>query len=163
MRVGVVSDTHNNLKNIKKIVTLFNTLEVDLVIHTGDITNTNSLEKFAGLKSPLYGVYGNNDLQEKGLDDIALKHNFNFKNPPFLLEKANKKIAIFHEPDSIEQFLLEKKNVDVVLHGHTHRYRKEIINNILFFNPGESAGMLKGKNAIGILDLGDLSTETIYF
>tara|TARA_B100001758_G_C18349452_1_gene578986 strand:+ start:720 stop:1211 length:492 start_codon:yes stop_codon:yes gene_type:complete len=163
MKVGVVSDTHNNLKNIEKIVTLFNSKEIDFVIHTGDITNTHSLEKFVDLKCPLYGVYGNNDLNERGLEDIALKYNFNFQNPPFLLEKANKQIAIFHEPDSIEQLFLEKEKVDVVLHGHTHRYRKETINNVLFFNPGESAGMLKGKNAIGILNLDDLSTETIYF
>ena len=38
MRIGVVSDTHNNLKNTRRIVELFNEAEVDRVIHTGDIT-----------------------------------------------------------------------------------------------------------------------------
>ena len=36
MRIGVVSDTHNNLKNVAKIVELFNEARVDRVIHTGD-------------------------------------------------------------------------------------------------------------------------------
>ena len=36
MIIGVVSDTHNNLKNID-IISIFNDMEVPLVVHTGDI------------------------------------------------------------------------------------------------------------------------------
>ena len=43
MKVGVVSDTHNNLKNCNKIVALFNEAGVDRVIHTGDITQAKTL------------------------------------------------------------------------------------------------------------------------
>ena len=32
-----------------------------------------------------------------------------------------------------------------------------------YFNPGESAGMLEGSNAIGILNLTDLTAERIFF
>tara|TARA_B100000212_G_scaffold209241_1_gene158008 strand:- start:46679 stop:47170 length:492 start_codon:yes stop_codon:yes gene_type:complete len=163
MLVGVVSDTHNNLVNIEKIITIFNQRQVDFVVHTGDITNAKSLERFLDLKCDLYGVYGNNDTYEIGLEEVANKHDFKFQNPPLLLRKSDKEIAIFHEPDEIEKFLIDKKSIDVVLHGHTHRHRQEIINNVLFFNPGESAGMIKGKNAVGILNLKDLSAETIYF
>ena len=37
-RIGVVSDTHNNLANTARIVELFNTAGVDRVVHTGDIS-----------------------------------------------------------------------------------------------------------------------------
>ena len=43
MRIGIVSDTHNNLKNCRKIVELFNDLTVDHVIHTGDITQAKTI------------------------------------------------------------------------------------------------------------------------
>ena len=76
MLIGVVSDTHNNLKNIDRIISLFNTKRVCTVIHTGDITNANSLDKFSLLDSKLYGVYGNNDRNELGLTEIAKKNNF---------------------------------------------------------------------------------------
>ena len=43
MLIGVVSDTHNNLKNIEQIISLFNNEEITLVVHTGDIANSKSL------------------------------------------------------------------------------------------------------------------------
>ena len=79
MQIGVVSDTHNNLKNIERIINLFNDEKVSLVIHTGDITNANSLEKFSKLKCEMIGVYGNNDRNELGLEEVALKYNFHFQ------------------------------------------------------------------------------------
>ena len=162
MLVGVVSDTHNNLKNIDRAISLFNDRKVSLVIHTGDITNSKSLEKFSALNCDLIGVYGNNDRAELGLKEVIAKNSFEFEEPPLLIVKNKKKIAVFHEPNYIHDFLLSNE-VDIVLHGHTHRYRKEIINNTLVFNPGESAGMIVGKNAIGLVDLDNLKTERIFF
>ena len=50
-----------------------------------------------------------------------------------------------------------------MIHGHTHIYRQEIKNNTLIFNPGESAGMLEGSNAVGIVDLTTLAVKRIFF
>ena len=101
MILGVVSDTHNRLSNVEKIIDIFNEKNVDKVIHTGDITQAKTLSRFSRLNCPLIGVYGNNDLEEKGLKDIAKRNGFNFQNPPFFLTISNKKIAIFHEPEDI--------------------------------------------------------------
>ncbi len=163
MQIGVVSDTHNNLKNIDTIISLFNSEDISLVIHTGDITNVRSLEKFSRLNSNLIGVYGNNDRNELGIKEIATQHNFSFMEPPYLVNIYDRSIAIFHEPDEIEDFLQINKKVDIVLHGHTHRYRLEKRDDVIIFNPGESAGMQVGKNAIGILDLENLETRRIFF
>jgi putative phosphoesterase len=163
MKIGVVSDTHNNLKNIEIIINLFNDEKVPLVIHTGDISNANSLEQFSKLKSKLIGVYGNNDRNELGVKEVAIKNNFHFQEPPSKLSLYDREIVIFHEPDNIDQFLLENKKTNVVLYGHTHRYENDTRNGVLFFNPGESAGMQKGSNAIGILDLLNLRAKRIFF
>ena len=121
MLLGVVSDTHNNLRNIEQIISLFNNEEITSVIHTGDITNSKSLEKFSALDADLIGVYGNNDRNEVGLEDIAIQNNFLFQEPPSLITLCDKNIAIFHEPDMISSFLSENKDIDIVIHGHTHR------------------------------------------
>ena len=163
MLVGVVSDTHNNVKNIKNIINIFNTENVEFVIHTGDITNATSLEMFSNLGCRLIGVYGNNDRNEEGLEIVCQKYNFNFQEPPLSISLNNKKIAIFHEPDSISEYLDVNKNTDLVLHGHTHRYRKEIINDVLHFNPGESSGLIENKNSLGVINLNNLDIKRIFF
>ena len=163
MKIGVVSDTHNNLKNIDKIISLFNEEKIPLVIHTGDIANAKSLERFSNLDCKLIGVYGNNDRHEWGIKEIAEKNNFLFQEPPNLLALCQKNIAIFHEPDLIDDFLLQNPSTNIVIHGHTHRYRNEIKKGVLFFNPGESAGMRRGSNAIGILNLKNLETKRVFF
>ena len=163
MLIGVVSDTHNNLKNIDIITSLFNEKGVDLVVHTGDITNSNSLIKFKDLNCEFLGVLGNNDKKEPNLIQTAELNSLRPKNPPIQFSKCNRLIAVFHEPDQIEDYLSKNQNVDIVLHGHTHRYRNEILSGVLHFNPGESAGIFAGKNAIGIIDLTNLSTERIFF
>ena len=164
MIIGVISDTHNNLRNVKKIIELFNEKKVELVIHTGDITQSKTLKLFAFLECPLIGVWGNNDRNEIGLKDICSELDFSFQEPPMLKKIGNKNIAIFHEPDLIENFLKSQEDfIDIVIHGHTHRYRNEIIDGIAYFNPGESAGIFSGKNSIGILDTESLKIKRIFF
>ncbi len=163
MFVGIVSDTHNNLKNIKQIVSMFNERKVDYVIHTGDITTASSLEKFSELNCELFAVYGNNDRNEVGLEEVASKYGFMIEEPPLCITIDRKNIAIFHEPENIIKFLESNKDIHMVLHGHTHRYREENLEKTLIFNPGESAGMMSGKNAVGIVDLRDLTVKRIFF
>ena len=163
MFVGVVSDTHNRTAHVQKIISIFNSHKVALVIHAGDITNAQTLERFSKLNCPLKGVYGNNDLKEEGLEAVSLENGFDFRLPPNVFSFANRKIAVFHEPDPIESFLKNEKNIDLILHGHTHRFRDEEISGIKIINPGECAGIIKGKNSIGILDLKDLNLERIFF
>ena len=163
MILGVVSDTHNHLSNVEKIIDLFNEQKVEKVIHTGDITQAKTLSKFSRLNCPLYGVYGNNDLQEVGLKEITEKNGFKFKDPPFLVKLGGRKIVILHEPENIEKIISQERSIDLIVHGHTHRYRYEELKGVKIFNPGESAGMFKGKNAIGLVDLSNLNTKRIFF
>ena len=163
MILGVVSDTHNRIQNVEKIIGIFNSYKVDFVIHTGDITQAKTLEKFSLLRCPFVAVYGNNDLKEPDLEDVAKKNNFELEMPPLIKEIGNKTIAIMHEPDGLEEFLEKNKNVDVILHGHTHTYRNEEKNGVTIFNPGECSGILEGKNAVGIIRLEDLEIKRIFF
>ena len=163
MKIGVVSDTHNNLNNIEQIISLFNDLQVGIVVHTGDIASSKALEMFSRLKCDLVGVYGNNDREEIDIKETAKNLNFQFQEPPKILTLFNRKIAIFHEPQTIESFVKKNRDVDIILHGHTHRYRNENKKGTLVFNPGESAGMLNGKNAIGMVNLKNLQAKRIFF
>ncbi len=161
MKIGVVSDTHNNLKNVGRIVELFNEVGVERVIHTGDITQAKTLDVFAHLTAPLWGVFGNNDTERESLEAAAIEHGFTFRDPPFELHWFERRIVVVHDPLEFDGAL--RSDHSLALHGHTHLYRYESRDGQVMFNPGECAGHLQGFNAIGVLDLNDLSARLLRF
>ena len=160
MRIGVVSDTHNNLPNVRRIVELFNEANVDRVIHTGDITKPKTLGLLAGLKVPLVGVFGNNDERES-LSETAGSLGIELAEPPLELQWAGQNLIVLHDPLELEG--VDETAYDVILYGHIHRQVIDYADGRLTFNPGECAGILPGHNAIGVLDLITLETEIIKF
>lgn len=160
MRIGVVSDTHNQLRNVRRIVELFDTARVDRVVHTGDITNARTLEAFAGLEAPLVGVFGNNDEREP-LRAVARAAGIQLHEPPWSIEWAGRRLLIVHDPHFLADAQLAAH--DVVLHGHTHRGVHERRGGTLLFNPGECAGQLAGHNTVGVLALESLEVEWLRF
>ena len=162
MIIGVTGDTHNNLKNIKEICAIFNNNGADLVVHTGDISLPKSLLAFNELHCPLIGVLGNNDIGERdGLEKTSKKFECKLYDEPHSLSICNKKILLMHHPDLINHEMIEEN--DLILHGHTHLYRLEKKMNCIIFNPGECAGMMKGKNQVGIIDLKNLQPRVLNF
>jgi len=160
VRIGVVSDTHNQLRNVTRIVELFNAARVDRVVHTGDITQARTLEVLAGLAAPLVGVFGNNDEREP-LRAAARGAGICLEEPPLSLAWQERRLLILHDPHFLSDAMLVEH--DVVLHGHTHRAVHERRNGALVFNPGECAGMLTGHNAVGLLTLESLEVEWLRF
>ena len=161
MKIGVVSDTHNNLANVGRIVDLFNAAGVDRVVHTGDITQAKTLEVFAHLDAPMTGVFGNNDQERDSLVAAIDRIGFEFCEPPLRLSWAGRQLIVVHDPLEFDGHLDGTHHL--ALHGHTHLYRHERVHETLMFNPGECAGHMKGLNAIGVVDLVSLSTELLKF
>jgi len=161
MRIGVVSDTHNQLANVGQIVALFNGAGVQRVVHTGDITQAKTLDAFAGLDAPLVAVYGNNDQEREALEAAARQNHMELAEPPLELAWAGRGILVVHDPLDLDRHLAAHH--DVALHGHSHELVREWRGACLVFNPGECAGHLRGYNAIGILDLERLETQLLRF
>ena len=161
MRIGVVSDTHNNMPNVQRIVALFNEAGVDKVVHTGDITQTKVLKALAGLRAPLTGVFGNNDTHVQELTEVAAEFGMVFHQPPLTLHWHQRKLLVVHDPRDLEGVLDD--SYDLALHGHTHLYTHFHHGPTLVFNPGECAGIMDGYNRVGVVDLADFSTELLKF
>jgi putative phosphoesterase len=161
MRIGIVSDTHNHLRNVHRIVDLFAKAEVERVVHTGDITQAKTLEPFASLAAPFHGVYGNNDLERESLESAATRLGLRLSEPPLHLEWANRRIVVVHDPRDLTDERLAAS--DVALHGHDHRRTFEQRHGAWVMNPGECAGHVPGLNAVGVLDLVSLESEILEF
>ena len=160
--LGVTGDTHNNLKNIKKICSIFNENRADFVFHTGDISLPKSLLAFKDLSCPMKVVLGNNDIGEKeSLLNVSNEFNCEINEEPYSTIFLGKKIFVLHHPELIDDNMIAKS--DLILHGHTHRFRLEKINSCIIFNPGECAGFIEGKNQVGLVDLNSMKPKIINF
>lgn len=161
MRIGVVSDTHDNTSNVHQIVTRFNAAGVSQVVHTGDITKARTLDVLAGLDAPLIGVFGNNDQERDSLEAAAGRLGIHLVDPPLRLAWAGRDIAVVHDPAEVDEPLLRDHRV--ILHGHTHRRVIDDDGRNFVMNPGECAGHMVGYNTIGVLDLVSLDVELLQF
>ncbi len=61
MKIGLISDTHDNLSMVEKAIAKLNAEKVELVLHAGDSTSPVVIPKFKALNCRLVGVFGNND------------------------------------------------------------------------------------------------------
>jgi len=161
MRIGVISDTHDNARSVTRIVEVLRAARVERVIHTGDITRPETLRVLAAVEVPLFGVYGNNDHARAELGAAAAELGIHLAEPPLELHWAGRRIVVVHDRNA--HLGLAPHARDVLLHGHDHRYSFERVNGGIVFNPGECAGWLEGWNSVGVLDLVSLETERLRF
>jgi len=146
MKIGLISDTHDNFESILNAVMLFNYRNVDVVLHAGDFVSPRAVESFDGVK--LIGVLGNNDIDIPGLTSAFKKIHGELKGEIFESEYDGMKFAVYHGTDSAQRGLLIKSGkYDVVVYGHTHRKVSSKTGRTLVINPGTAKGWIFGFNA----------------
>ena len=151
MKIGILSDTHDNLPLIKKAVDYFNNLKVDLVLHAGDYIAPFSVKALNLLNCPWQGVFGNNDGEKKGLTAVS---QGKIKEPPLFLDLDAKRISLVHE-------FRKDLDADIIICGHTHIPEIKKQENALIINPGETCGWLSNKSTLAVLDSSSMAAEII--
>jgi putative phosphoesterase len=139
MNIGLISDTHDNIQNIRKAVRKFNDKHVDVVIHAGDFVNPIAVESLAGVK--LVGVLGNNDADIAGLTSTFNKIHGELKGEIFETVYDGMKFAIYHGTNLAKrEQLIKSGKYDVFIYGHTHRKDNRYIGTTRVINPGTAKG-----------------------
>lgn len=156
MKLGIMSDSHDNMPLIAKAVALFNHEKVDLVLHAGDFISPFTNIEFRKLNARMVGVFGNNDGDKPNLlkrfGDIGELHD-DFVE----LELDGRKVVLMHQPKFLESLTAASK-YDLVVYGHTHKVDIRE-GKMLVINPGECGGWLYGKATVVTLDLGTMGYE----
>ena len=133
--IGIVSDTHEDVRMIRKAVRVFQERRPSMVIHCGDIISPPVLEHFAGL--PMRLVYGNNDGERSGLKKKCEELGFYGIDDTLTFEFAGKTFFVNHGTrKSVIDEAVARQQYDYVLHGHTHLKRNEVIGTTRVINPG---------------------------
>ena len=133
--IGIISDTHENEKAIKKAVKILKDKNLDFVVHCGDIISPPMLEHFKDLKMKF--VFGNNDGERDGLNAMAHLEGFEEIIDKKEFEYKEKKFYVYHgtNKEKLDEAIKSNK-YDYILTGHTHIKRDERIGKTRVINPG---------------------------
>ena len=136
MKIGVISDTHDQRTRILQAIDVFNNAKVDFVVHCGDWVAPFSAAQFKALKCPIKGVFGNNDGDHK----MHRERNGSFieyYDEKMELSVGGRKIFVTHGhlPQLVENALKPGK-YDAVFSGHTHIAHVKTEGKTLWLNPG---------------------------
>ena len=135
MRIGVVSDSHGHVEFVRPAVRMLESLEVECVLHCGDIGSMAVVELFAAW--PTHFVFGNCDVdRSRFAKDIAATGQTchgEFGD----LTLAGRRIALLHSDDERRfQKTIASGQWDLVCYGHTHLAAIEQHGSTLVLNPG---------------------------
>ncbi|HDP99867.1 MAG TPA: metallophosphoesterase [bacterium] len=149
-KIGIMSDSHDNLPAIRAAVDFFNIQQVDLVIHAGDLVAPFTARELKKLRSPYEIVLGNNDGEILGLHHVyAGKVHL----PPFKIRFANKNILVLHDAGILSE-IKQQTSYDMIIYGHDHQSAVDRLpDGTWIVNPGECGGWLYGESTIAIYDI----------
>lgn len=131
MRIGIISDIHGNLP--EWVAAALAQTPVHYLICAGDTTSQQTLWELQSY-APLIAVMGNCDMRSQYIDDIPHVAR------PLI---AGVRFQIVHRPEDI----VWHEECDVVIHGHTHVPRDEMVDAKRVINPGSPTRPRGGSEA----------------
>jgi hypothetical protein len=160
LKIGILSDTHNNLLNIQKALAIFSNYQPECLIYCGDATTIESIQWFCEYR--MIYTFGNGDLATGELSaSLKAFNNDNYAGFVYKGELAGKKVAVIHGHwmDQLDE-LTSYGKYDYVFTGHTHTRMDEKVGKTRLINPGAVGGSGSESRSIAILDL--VSDELIF-
>lgn len=153
MRIGIISDTHDQHENLKRALEKLRAENIDLLVHCGDMTSVETALLLVEFR--LIYVYGNIDKATGPIREALIAYDaHNNAGPLFTGEVGGVPLAVIHgdRPGSVEA-LAESGKYRFVLHGHTHMRRRELVGSALVLNPGALGGVQREARSFCVLDL----------
>lgn len=160
MKVAILSDSHDHIGNLEKVVKKIKK-DCKAVIFCGDLIAPFSVKILAQTGLPTYLCLGNNDedhitMQQMGGDKFRWT---GLADEYGQVELGNKKIAFCHYP-KLGELLAKSGEFDAIFHGHTHMAYQKMVDKTLLLNPGAICGIQKGKMGIASYAIYDTTTNT---
>jgi len=153
MKLGILSDTHNNVQNTRRALAIFKDQEVERLVHCGDLTRPSVIEEFMGWRVDF--VFGNGDYDR---EDIRATIGAMLKDSTigdqWIGEIDGVRLAAMHgdNPRGLKE-LIKSGIYRYVFCGHSHIRLDEWEANTRVINPGSLGGKRSQTRSVCVLDL----------
>lgn len=134
MKLGIISDTHDQIERTSRGVSALIKAGAETLIHCGDITGRDVILEFGGI--PSLFVLGNNDFDHDELRRAILGIGGTSLGRGAVVELHGRKIAVTHGDSTREIRRLVETNPDYFLFGHSHKATDERRGATRWINPG---------------------------
>lgn len=157
MRIGIISDTHNQLDRTQRAVELLQSQGAEALIHCGDLATPDILAACAVL--PLYFVFGNHDADMvPALQNAAKQHGAVCLGWGGVVELGGKRVGVVHGHLTTDLQKVFDAKPDYLLTGHSHLTTDFREGSVRRVNPG---ALDRSENySVAMLDL---ETDTLQF
>ena len=144
MKVVIISDVHDNLANLQKVLDYCEKSKIEKMICCGDTASEETIDFLQkNFPGKIWLTPGNMDVGYWDYDELVKKYkNTNLKIFPEEGEAEidGHRIAFVHFPDKARE-LARTGKYQFVFYGHTHKPWEENINNCRVLNPGNVANL----------------------
>jgi len=159
MKIGVLSDTHDNLSNMITALEVFRLKGIKTVVHCGDLTSIELVSQFVGFRV-IYTVGNVDGASGSIMKRIQKMNEENFAGNVFEGKLEGVWIAATHSHiKGMLSNLIRKKKYAWIFHGHTHEKKDETILGTRIVNPGALGGMGREPRSFCVVDLSAQSVE----
>jgi putative phosphoesterase len=152
MKIGIISDTHDDADNLLAACDVLRAEGVVTVLHCGDVCGPDMLRLLAGFD--VWIAQGNMDRQV-GLVQ-AVEEAFGRGRMAWLqkLTLDGYAVAMLHgDNEEVLGTLVASGEYAYVFHGHTHRRRDQRVGRTRVINPGALGGTRRQSRSLCVLDL----------
>jgi putative phosphoesterase len=158
LRLGIISDTHGHVELTRPAVRMLESLEVDEVLHCGDIGSMAVVELFANW--PTHFVFGNCD-ENTAAFAAAIERSGQKCHGLFGdLEFEGVKVALLHSHErSRFRQVIDGGLYHLVCYGHTHVAAIDRRGETVVLNPG--AIYRANPHSIAVVDLPAMEASII--
>lgn len=145
MKIAILSDIHDNVWNLKKVLATKELQDTDVMLFCGDLCAPFIVKLLGmGYNKPIHMVLGNNDGDVAAIiSNAASFSNIQIHGEYFRGVFGERTFVANHYPDKARK-LAEDGAYDVVCYGHNHTLSKEKVGKTLLFNPGAIMGFHGG-------------------
>jgi putative phosphoesterase len=135
MRVGILSDTHGNIRATTAALKVLGERKVEQYVHCGDVGGEEIFDLLAGL--PVAFVWGNTDWNREKLAAYAVALGLACHDDMADLTLDGRRIAVTHgDQGNILKRIVAGRKHQYLLYGHTHVACDKMVDGLRWINPG---------------------------